>query len=270
MKYIIEIDSEPDEIYRVIQRSKDDVYLKWNGKDNDYPPWLKKVYWMEESEQEMHERYHRNTRREYKNMLEDLKEYHRENLCGYDTEKVNKIIFGKCTGCKNRYTYNMDLLPEFYYFCPLLWMHRFFNAQIYIEKYKLGDDSIVFSIESNIPVEKFHKFIDSFEYMEINGIGISFKSSDTLITQILPFNNIQSYTIPTWILNNRRVASMFYHQIDDFPLYEYIVDDNIVLYDTNLLKYLAPNILTELDKLVQRFHSSASIIQKWFQNLRRN
>jgi len=266
IKYIIEIDAEPDEIYRVVQRSKDDSYLKWYGKENDYPPWSDEVYWMEESEDEMHERYHQNTRRDYKNMLEDLKEYHRENLCGTDSEKVNKILFRKCTGCKKHYTYHMDLLPDFYYFCPLLYMHRFFNASIYIEKYELGDDTITFSIECDLPLDKFHKFIDEFDYMEIGGIAISFRESDTIISQILPFNNTQTYIIPTWILDQRQVASMFYKmgQDGDFPLYEYIVDNDIVLYDTNLLEYLVPNILKELKQIEYRFHSSATIIQKWF------
>lgn len=269
MKYIIEIDAEPDEIYRVVQRSKDDVYLKWYGKENDYPPWSDVVYWMEESEEEMYERYHRNTRREYKNMLEDLKEYHRENLCGHDSEKVNKIRFGKCTGCKNRYTYNMDVLPDFYYFCPLLWMHRFFNAPIYIEKFELGDNSITFSIESDIPSEKMHKFIDEFEYMEVDGIGISFRDSETTIVQMLPFNSMQTFSIPDWILDKHQVATVFYQDNRDFPLYEYIIDDDVIFYDVGLLKYLAPDILKELKLLRHRFNSSASIIQKWWFSQRR-
>ena len=199
-------------------------------------------------------------------MLEDVKEFHRENLCGTDPEKVNKIRFGKCAGCKNRYTYHMDLLQDFYYFCPLLYMHRFFNAPIYIEKYKLGDDSIIFSIESDIQPEKFHKFIDDFEYMEVDGIGIAFKDCETTITQILPFNNVHTFSVPTWILDRQQVARLFYNiDYQEFPLYEYIVDNNnIILYDINLLKYLAPNILKELKSLSRRYHSSASSIQKWW------
>ena len=275
MKYIIQIDAEPDEIYRVIKRSEYDEYLTWY--DKKYPPWKNIVFWADETEDEMFLKYHENTRRQYKHFLEDLKEYHREGMCG--NGRNNKIQFGGiCSGCKKRYTHDIHNLPEFYYFCPIFYMHKYFNSTISIEQYELGNDSIIFSINvENLPLYKLHDFISEFEYMDIDGINISYKQDD-FIVQICPFNRAIIYEIPTFF-DKKETLYNFYQKnrhttcnhIISFPFHTFIMyenvhgsgDENCEFYDFQALKILAPSVVQELLNIYNVYNKSASIIQKW-------
>ncbi len=117
------------------------------------------IGWIKEDD--MFKDYMQDTRFEYNILKNNLKDYHIDGLCGSSGEHTNnEIKFGKCTGCKLSYTHNMEFIPDYYYFSPFTFIHHYFNANIHVEKYLLGDDGIILSFESNylnIPI--LHKFI---------------------------------------------------------------------------------------------------------------